>query len=372
MDPTFIVPAPALSGAWEELGDVPLELARTRRVQGRVFEKHILNEGPLIHPKTGQRINVDGAFTDALLANFESGVCDIVQVPVANSKNEHDENPAANIGEVVGLRKHDGKVFALIDARQDADKLGKTYLGASAFLSTDYTDTATGRKAGPTLLHVAVTNRPYVTGLDDYKELASLTDISGEPIVMTAEESEVPLTREQLLEQLKAEHGIDVEALQLAATDTSGQAALTQALTAALSQVPGTGVPAGISSEQITGEDIVGAVVELSRQNAVLAKGYDELRGERAAERVDALVDTGHIMPKQRDWAVNLLLTRPSEFEEFVPDQPVIPVGQQTSLTAPWDEREHAEQEAEVVRLSEAYKEYFEPRQMANGHRGGR
>jgi hypothetical protein len=346
-DATFIVPAPAASSPWEELASVPVELARSRTVTGRLFEKHILNEGPLIHPKTGERINVDGAFTDAMLANFANGVCDIVQVPVANDKNEHVESPAANIGEVVGLRKRDHKVYALIDARDEA-----------AFLSTDYMDTSTGRKAGPTLLHVAVTNRPYVTGLEDYRELASLTDISGEPIVLT-EESEVPLTREEMIAALKDEHGIDVEALQLAASDTSGQAALTEALTAALSQVPASGVP-----------DIVGAVVELSRQNAVLAKGYDDLRGERAAERVDALVGTGHIMPKQRDFAVNLLLTRPEEFDQFVPDQPVIPVGEQTSLTVPRDEREQQEQDAEVVRLTAQYKEYFEPRQAVNGQRG--
>lgn len=384
MDPTFIIPAPARSGEWEELGSVPLELARSRRVQGRVFEKHILNEGILIHPKTGERIKVDGAFTDALLANFERGVCDIVQVPVANDRNEHVEAPAANIGEVIGLRKDSGKVYALIDARDPgaADKLGKTYLGASAFLSTDYTDTSTGRKAGPTLLHVAVTNRPYVTGLDDYKEVVAATRTIGasdtadnEPVVLTAEET-VP-TREELIAALRDEYGVDVEGLQLAASQADGAAALTQALTTALSGVPaGVGL-AGRGEDQITADDIVGAVVELSRQNAVIAQGYQDLRRERAADQVDALIGTGHILPKQRDFAVELKLSgSPEQWDQFLPAEPIVPVDTQIGFSGDGsaEVQQTKAQEDEVLRLTAAYSQYFKPPATAgstNGH-GGR
>ncbi len=41
---------------------------------------------------------------------------------------------------------------------------------------------------------------------------------------------------------------------------------------------------------------MVGAVVEISRQNATLAKGYEEIRRRLAAEDVDALIASGHVL----------------------------------------------------------------------------
>src|ERR1044072_4503734 len=179
-------------------GDGYVELARTK--QGRLFRKHILNKGPLLHPTTGATISIDDKFVSTLTKNFNDGVCDIVQVPLANDKNEHSEDPMRNIGEVIGIEAKDDKVYAVIDARDApaADKLGKTLLGASAMLHLDYTNTKTGQKVGPTLLHTCVTNRPYVTGLEDYKEIVAATsDTSQRAVLLTtapapAEVVEVP------------------------------------------------------------------------------------------------------------------------------------------------------------------------------------
>src|ERR1700722_12079881 len=161
-DLRYIVPAPG-GDTFAPVADIPVALARSRRVMGKLFEKHILNKGVLLHPKTGAKIHVDDTFVTAMQDNFAKGYCPIVQVPLANDKNEHVENPGANLGEVVGIRSRGNKVYALLDAREDAGKFGKTYLGACAYLSTNYTDTKTNSKVGPPLLHVAVTNRPYVT-----------------------------------------------------------------------------------------------------------------------------------------------------------------------------------------------------------------
>jgi hypothetical protein len=221
MEGTFIVPGPTGS-RWDELSSVSLELAR--KTQGSLWEKHILSTGDLIHPKTGEKIHVDDAFLGQMVTNFNDNVCDIVQVPLANDHNEHVENPDANIGEVTELRQRDHKLYAVVDVR-DPDvakkKMGKTYLGASAFLSTNYCDSRTGKKAGPTLLHVAVTNRPYVVGLEPYKEIIAATAVSdteSEIAVLTQQEETTVMTKEELLAALKAEHGIDVEALQASPT----------------------------------------------------------------------------------------------------------------------------------------------------------
>jgi Mu-like prophage I protein len=347
MDGMFIVPSPAGS-RWTEIESAPIALARV--AQGKLFEKHILTKGPLIHPVTGERINVDDQFISTMMRNFENNVCDTVQVPLANDSNQHVENPDANKGEVIGLRERGGKVYAVIDAREDPDKFGKTYLGASAFLSTNYKDSRTGNRAGPTLLHVAVTNRPYVVGLEPYREIVAATasDDNTDVVVLTQEEQTV-LTLDELKAALKNDHGIDVDALQASASQATDLAALT----AALQANPALGLSG--TDDQITGDDLVGAVVELSRQNVTLANGYQEMRRERAADRVDALVGTGHILPKQRDFAVGLLLSNPEQFSEFVPENPVVPVEVQTGLTAPDDQHESAEQAAEVARLSAMY-----------------
>lgn len=58
-DVRYIVPAPRGSSGYQPVDDIPVALARTRRVQGKLFEKHILNMGTLLHPQTGEKINVD-------------------------------------------------------------------------------------------------------------------------------------------------------------------------------------------------------------------------------------------------------------------------------------------------------------------------
>jgi hypothetical protein len=361
MDGSFIVPSPAGS-RWTEIESAPIALSRM--AQGRLFEKHILTKGPLIHPDTGERINVDDDFVARMMSNFENNVCDIVQVPLANDSNKHVEGADSNKGEVIGLRERGGKVYAVIDAREDPDKFGKTYLGASAFLSTNYTDSRTGRKAGPTLLHVAVTNRPYVVGLEPYREIIAATagsDTDGEYVVMTQEENTVP-TLDEIKAMLSAEHGIDLDALQAAAQQPAGlptldQASLTAAMTAALQSNPNLSLSQS-SGDNITQDDLVGAVVELSAQNRTLADGYNEMRRERAAETVDGLIGTGHILPKQREFAIKLQLSSPADFGDFVPSEPIVPVGQQVGFTPPDDQRQSDQQAAEVDRLAKVYSEH--------------
>jgi len=360
-DLRYIIPSPA-DAPFSLVEDVPVELARSRKVTGRLFEKHILNKGPLIHPKTGARIDIDDAFVSALERNFASGVCDIVQVPLANDQNEHVESPGANLGEVVGIQHRGGKVYALIDARQDADRFGKTYLGASAFLSTNYTDTATGQKVGPALLHVAVTNRPYVTGLDDYKEvLAASDDSAGEVVVLTAAEEPVPLTREELLAALKSEHGIDVAELQLAAARPGPDpAALSTAVVEAL-RSSGV-VQLAAPDEQVSQDDVVAAVLELARSNTARDATIADLRRREAEHEVDGYIQAGRVLPKQRDAYVTLALSDRDMLTALLPEEPVVKLNNQEGLSGPdGDQRQEQDIDTEVARLTAAHSQFFSP-----------
>lgn len=342
-------------------GDGYVELARTK--SGRLFRKHILNVGNLRHPKTGKPIAIDDAFVTTLTKNFRDGVCDIVQVPLANDENKHTEDPERNIGEVVDLQVADNKVYAILDVRDDkhADKLGKTYLGASAMLNLDYTDTKTGKTVGPTLLHSCVTNRPYVTGLEPYEEIVAATsDRSEEAVVLltddvddvvhvetpTEKSTGMPETKttetpkpslDELFETLKHDHNIDVPALQTTAAAGTQATQLTQTLVDALT-ASGMVKLTATNDDTVSTEDVVGAVAELAQNNVTLTGRLGKLERERAEEHVQGLVDTGFIKPAKKTDMVELKLSNPSLFDAVLPDEPIVKLNAETGKTPPQDE----------------------------------
>ncbi len=308
-------------GDWVELS------ARKRSVTGKLFEKHILNMGKLRHPKTGATIDIDRKFVDTMISNFNNGVCDIVQVPLANKNNEHSEDPRDNIGEVVSLSERDGKVYAIVDVRDEAaaEKLGKTFLGASAYFNTNYKDTDTGDHKGPTLLHLCVTNRPYVTGLEDYKELvAASADTDGEAVLLTDymdhAEGQMP-TKEELIKLLKDEHNIDVPALQGEVTK------LSNSLTEALGDVKLS------NGNTVSLSDAVGAVRELAGKhkaleetNVKLSSAVVELSKRDAEREVKQKVSEGYISPKQEPVMTELYLSNRTQYEALLPEKPIYDV----------------------------------------------
>lgn len=323
-----------------------VELARTK--SGRLFKKHILNMGDLRHPVTGAKIRVDDRFVARLTDNFKSGVCDIVQVPLADKDNRHTEDPMANIGEVVDIQASGGKVYAIFDARDEAaaDKLGKTLLGASAMMHLDYTDSRTGRKVGPTLLHMCVTNRPYITGLDDYEEIvAASADGSGEAVLFTPFEQEErsEMDKDELIAALSA-HGVDVPAL-------AAKAEQYDKASAQLSQIQQNPGEIKLTAD-VTGADVVGAIAELSSHNTSLNSRVEVLEASAAAREVDNLVREGRIIPGQRDVMLELRMSQPETFERLVPETPIIAMSAETGLTPPEDATQKKALDEEIARLT--------------------
>lgn len=316
-----------------------VELARTRK--GRLFKKQILGmNSEFSYPSApGGKIRIDKSFAETLRRNFKSGVCDIVQVPIVDDGNAHSEDPTRNIGEVVDLTYDDAGVYAVIDARKHADDLGETLLGASALMHMNYSDTSTGEKKGPTLLHVAVTNRPYLTNLSDFQELsgelaALSADTQGEaPVVLSrATQTEDKMDKDELLALLKDEHGIDVAALQEQVA-LSGETDNSELL-AALSNVLTPG------AETLTIKDVADAVVELAEERVELSntvqslKDANESMAQKAAEaEVDGLIEEGRILPKQRDRMVALSRNDRETFEDLLPDDAIVSLSETGVLT---------------------------------------
>ncbi len=374
-------------------GETYVPLARTK--SGRLFRKHLLNYGPLRHPATGDTITIDDDFASALKKNFEGGACDIVQVPLANDQNQHSEDPQRNIGEVVDIEVRDKKIYAVIDVRDPAhaDKMGKTYLGASAMMALDYTDTKTGSKVGPTLLHACVTNRPYVTGLENYEEiLAATSDTSERAAVLlttdvdsgvadapvntgpaeakpsdaqehtdmgdtagteaTEQKPTTAPTLAELLATLKTDHNIDVAGLQAQAEKGTQTAALSQALATALANA---GVVSLSQTDAPSSEDIVGAVAELAENKVALTNRVASLEKRDAEHAVDKLVETGHVLPAQRDAFVDLKLSNPTMFTALIPAQPVVKLTQEKGVNQPDDAAHSKNIDEEVARLAQLH-----------------
>lgn len=366
-------------------GDGFMELARTKT--GRLFRKHLLNMGNLLHPTTGKPLTIDEKFATTLKKNFNDGVCDIVQVPLANARNEHTEDPERNIGEVVDIEVKDKKIYAILDIREDkhADKLGKTYLGASAMMHLDYTDTKTGKKVGPTLLHSCVTNRPYVTGLDSYEEIVAATADSSERAVLLLSEDTVVVDNpekatesapeanpekvketekmgdnaqtetpakpslEELLTILKEQHNIDVSALQAKATEGTQAAELSATLVDALTKA-GVVKLSNTDEQAVSTDTVVKAVSELADNNVALTTRVNKLERQDAEHAVDSLVSEGRVLPAQKGAYVELKLTNPSMFEALIPAQPIVKLSEEKGVTPPDDAAQRKNIDQDIAR----------------------
>lgn len=317
-------------------------LARTK--QGRLFKKQILPmDGSFTHPANpGRSIHVDKKFAETLRQNFKAGLCDIVQVPIVNDANQHVEDPTRNIGEVVDVTYDDKGVYALIDARKRETDLGKTLLGASALMHMNYADTRTGQKKGPTLLHVAITNRPYITNLEDFEEIVAASaggaaDTSGAPPVVmipATADTEEKMDLDQMLSVLKDEHGIDVLALQEKAE--TGTSELVTALSNVLSDATGK-TP---QTDALSIKDVADAVIELAEERVALSAQVEdlvvqneELALKEATAEVDTLVRAGRILPKQRDTMIALSRTDRDTFDALLPDDAIVALSEEGVLT---------------------------------------
>ena len=362
MEQVFVIPSPP---GGEDYAEVELA-ARPRAARGTVFRKHILNLGTLYHPKTSEPITLDEPWFDRFKANYENGVCPIAQVPLANSKNEHDEDVMRNAGEVIGVERVGRKIYDLIDIRDpEVAKRIKDgrIMGASAMLSLDYTDTRTNTKAGPTLLHHCLTNRPYVTDLDDYEEvLTASADYTGDAIVLAQEA--LRMTREELI-AAALEQGIDIEALQSQVAQRTDMSQLTAMLTEALRPASGELQLTAGSGETVTLSDVVGAVAELAEKNVALSSTVGELRKDAAEREVDGYIGVGRLLPKSRSKAIKMVLSGDREgLDDFLApvDAPYVRLNHVEGAAPPQGEQKHTgDIDAEIAKLTGNHSEFFTP-----------
>lgn len=302
------------------------------KTKGKLFKKQILRFGKFTHPMNPEMsINVDQEFYNALKKNFDDGVCPIVQFPLVDDKNRHVEDPARNLGEVVDISADEHGINAFLDVRRHSEDVGETILGASAKIGLNYVDSKTGQKVGPTLLHVAATNRPYLTDLSDYETVsASSADTEDDDVVLllssgdntepSSEEESNTMTKEELITAL-SEYGIDVEAGQQALSDAEGYAAL--------SNVLGDDVVATPESFSTAIVDLTNSLRERDEQIAereeriqTLTATIQEAELSAATAKVEKYIEEGRILPAWKDDMIEMSMSDAEKFETFLlPEQ---------------------------------------------------
>jgi hypothetical protein len=324
----------------------------------KIIEKHILSYGELLYPNApGSKVKIDKAFATKLINNFNAKVCPIVQVPRADKDNNHTEDPKFNTGRVVGLTQRNNKIYAQISPANDeeAENFGTRYLGASAMFHLDYVDTRTLKPAGPTLLHVAVTNRPYVTDLDDFEHvIAASADGTEEAVYLTASipNMENAMTLDEMLASLKADHNIDVSDLQQKAAASGDAVALSNKIQEELAS---TGLLKLSNGSEATADELIGAVAEAGNKLVELSATVTGLieAGQKkdAAVEVDNLVKSGHILSKNRDDMLELRLSNAELFKRIVPEAPVIKLSHEGGFERGEDTSLAESAQAEITRL---------------------
>lgn len=331
-----------------------------KKVQGKLFKKQILKKGPFYYPgANGNFIDVDDNMMDTMVTNFNNTVCDIVQVTKVDADNQHTEDPDYNRGEVVGLSHEGDSLYAYIDAREQADKFGKTYIGASAMLSLNYRDHRDGNFYGPTLCHVAVTNRPHVLNLESFEEVIAASNISddsnGKPVLLSTQDEkteESEMTLDEMLTELKDDHGIDVRALQTRVADLEPQVALSAKIA---DELIATDV-LKLSSKEPTPEEFVKAVAAVVSENVELSNKIDQINKDSieaaAAAEIDGLVTTGHIEPGRRDAMLELRLSNEELFKKLLPDAPIVKLSNEQGVDTEDEGSNKVTTEDEIARLS--------------------
>ena len=309
-------------------GDTPsfVECSNSHvKTQGKLFKKMLFRFGEFAHPNNpAYKVKVDRKFYEDLKRNFDNGVCPIVQVPLADADNRHSEAPDRNLGQAVDLTADEEGIYAYLDIRKHAEDMGSTILGASAKVSLNYIDTRTSQKVGPTLLHVAATNRPYLVDLKDYEPVAlsNSDDTIDENILLltdgelTNSVEEISMTQEELISELLT-LGIDVAAGQKALADVESFVAL--------SSVLGEDVVATPEVVASTIVDLTASVASRDETIAAQETRIQEMTAEMqtinltaATAEVETLITAGRILPAWKDDMIELSLTDRARFEKFL------------------------------------------------------
>lgn len=145
---------------------------------GKKFLKQILPLGKFMHPaKQGVQVEITEEFIDEVIRVFELGTFD--KVPILSGTHDNDD-VAATVGKVLELQKDSEGLNAIMELTDEVmiEKIttktsdGKSLVsGVSVYIHP--TKDKDGNVYPVALWHVAITNFPWLTSMNDFEELAA-------------------------------------------------------------------------------------------------------------------------------------------------------------------------------------------------------
>lgn len=144
-----------------------------------LFQKQLIRFGDWIDPIFPDDVmTIDRAVLETIVKNFQNGIVGRISVPLT-----HTDDPQYNAGECVALSiVGDGStitdgLYGTIDIRrpQVAEDIKNELIWDVSICFTDnYQDNQTGAMYGPTLIHVALVNNPYIKKMNPFTALAEM------------------------------------------------------------------------------------------------------------------------------------------------------------------------------------------------------
>lgn len=346
----------------------------------RVYRKEMLRVGTWRHPDApGGKLEITPSVLQTIISNFRAGVRDDVPVPKG-----HDLDALENSGHVVGLEAtEDGRLFGLVEIKDDgvADDIDQGKLtGGSALINLNHQDHETGATHGPTLVHWAITNAPFIKGLAPYEAVALGEEAEGAIVISLNDRKEGSVDPiKEALEALKDASDEDIQKalaeLRPGVLKTEGDDAPDldtikaeakeegrQEVVAALSEAGlKVELPAAKSKDEKPVVD-----VKSSPEYVSLAERVDEMARERLTEKAEALIDgaiqQGKVIPAQRDALLEVALSEDGKglerVEKLIPENPVVDLGElgvETGKETNGVKLSDEDAEKEAARLVDSY-----------------
>lgn len=246
-----------------------------------------ISDAPLKHPAYGE-LKFDRAFAERVVANFQSYGGAVTGDYDHGTDDPRSPEQGVSAGVVRAVKIEGDAVYAYLEPTPRALRYVEDgeYRLASPTVALDWTNPTTGEKQGPTLLAVALTNRPFIRGMEP------VAAVDADQVALRAQEDQMsePKTGAETISL--ADHNAEVKALR----DTNA------ALNASLNEIK-------------------------ARLTAVEAE-RDQLAAEKmkaaALADVEALEKEGKATPAMRESLLKFRASAPEAFAEYAKSLPVI------------------------------------------------
>lgn len=343
------------------------------------FRKQLLRFGEWAHKNApGGKLAVTPEFVHKIVDNFNAGVRDDVPVPLG-----HDVDAISSIGHVVALEVAEDGLYGIheIPEDDDAEKLGSTWTGSSAFIEIEAVDKETGKELGPVLVHNAITNAPYIKDLAPFESVALGEDAQDAVVIAlqeTATEQGGAMTLEEMLAKLSETSDDELrEALtksrpELFAVVNSEdddkeaeeaiEAAKAEGREAVVAALAEKGISVALSEDEGSeGEPKVD--ITSAPEFVTLSERVDALETEKVTASAETVVDEaireGKVLPAQREGMLEVALSEGGldRLAKLIPEKAVVSLSEDGITPANETNVELSEQDAaaEADRLVAAY-----------------